>query len=384
MGSIAPFYQDDYSRIFLGNSLELLPQMKEGVFHSVITDPPYEIGLLGRHWDSSGIAYNVDLWKAVLHTMRPGAHLAAFGSPRAYHRMAVAIEDAGFELRDTVMWIHGQGMPKGQNVSKMLDKVNGEKREPKRFTPRPESSGTHVASSDTRPWIEKSREQGYHETAGDVPISDEAIQWDGWNTTLCPAYEPIVIARKPLIGTMAQNIREHGAGPINVDAVRLPRHERVRGTGPARERGEAKTVWEAHFGYKLANVSVPHEGGRYPTNVMFDEEAIVELDRQARLNDPLMKSQASRFWFTSKPSVRERENGLQYSAETAGKQNNHLTVKPLDLMQYLVRLLTPKDGMVLDPFLGSGTTRLACRAEHVKCVGIELEETSARTAAGRG
>lgn len=380
-----PYHVDSYSRIFLGDSLQILPSMKDAIFHSCVTDPPYEIGLLGRQWDSSGIAYNVDLWREVYRTLKPGAHLAAFGSPRAFHRMAVAIEDAGFELRDTIMWIHGQGMPKGQNVSKMLDKVNGAIREPKRFKARSDSSDPFSPTAEQKhpAWIE-AHNKGYYETAGDEPVTEEAKQWDGWNTTLAPAYEPIVLARKPLIGTMADNIRAHGTGPINVDSARIARYDRVRSNGPAQERGEAKTVWEDHFGYKMKNVSAPHELGRYPTNTIFDEEAILELDRQARLRDPLLKSQASRFYFTSKASVREREGGLQYEATKPGKQNNHLTIKPLDLMQWLVRLITPPDGLVLDPFLGSGTTRLACRAEHMRSVGIELEEESARTAAGRG
>lgn len=332
MGRLTPYYKDKFSTIFNGDSKIVLAEMKDNLFDACITDPPYEIGFMGRQWDSNGIAFDVDLWRQVYRTMKPGAHLAAFGSPRAYHRMAVAIEDAGFEIRDSLMWLFGSGFPKGQDISKAIDKAAGATRE--------------VVS------VRKSRGKSKMGIYGDfsedeykitAPATPDAKEWDGWNTSLKPAFEPIVLARKPIAeNTVVNNVLTHRTGALNVGATRV-------------EAGEQ---------------------GLWPATVLLDDDAATLLNK--------LGSGAARFFYTAKTSTSEREAGLLYEASEPGRQNKHLTVKPLELIRWLVRLLTPPHGRVLDPFFGSGSLRLACMAEAKTCVGVELEEDHCRIAAKRG
>jgi hypothetical protein len=239
-----------------GNCLDILPTLPDCSVDSVVTDPPYELGFMGKKWDASGIAYRVDLWSEVLRVLKPGGHLLAFGGTRTYHRMAVAIEDAGFEIRDSIHWIYGSGFPKSLDVSKAIDKAAGAEREatgPTRRGAQQESTGRYGAWGD-----------GIAPTA---PATDAAKQWEGWGTALKPAHEPVVVARRPLIGTVAANVLQHGTGALNIDGTR-----------------------------------VGGEGGRWPANVIFDPDAATELDRQ--------QDGASRFFYIAKPSKAERNAGL--------------------------------------------------------------------------
>jgi len=269
-----------------GNCLELLAEMPDNSVDSIVTDPPYELGFMGKSWDNSGIAYSVELWSQALRVLKPGGHLLAFGGSRTYHRLASAVEDAGFEIRDQIMWLHGTGRP------------------------------AHYSF-------------------------------------LRPTHEPIVVARKPLIGTVSKNFEEYGTGVMNIESSKFE--------------------------------------GRYPTNVIHDG----------------LTEEWSKFFYCSKPSMKERNaglnslpeveiaakgNGLARTCENCGastltgcdcpnrtfsnpkRKNFHPTVKPLELMQYLVRLVTPPNGTVLDPFLGSGTTAVAAILEGFNWMGCEMTE----------
>lgn len=230
--------------LYQGDCLEILPRL--GEVDSVVTDPPYHLtsivkrfgadeakpvragvyarstaGFMGKQWDGGDIAFRPEVWKLCFDRLKPGGHLIAFGGARTYHRMVCAIEDAGFEIRDQIMWLYGSGFPKSHDVAKGIDRAAGAERGKIRHAPRPETSGTMSGHMDSRPWIEASRECGFHEADGPVPVTPEAAQWQGWGTALKPAHEPIVLARKPLAGTVAENVLRHGTGAVNVDGCRV-------------------------------------------------------------------------------------------------------------------------------------------------------------------
>lgn len=331
--------------IGIGDCREILKRIPDDYVDAVVTDPPYELGFMGKKWDSSGVAFDPETWRAVLRVLKPGAHLLAFSGTRTYHRMVCAIEDAGFEIRDQLAWMYGSGFPKSVDKKK-------------------------------------------------VP--------EGIGTALKPAQEPIVLARKPLVGTVAANVLAHGTGGINVDGCRIEgaKPDTTRGAG-----GQHGT--DSEYG---AQGRILDDGrGRWPANVLLDETAAAMLDAQsgvlrnggqndtsaARARDddatslamtkgkarPGDSGGASRFFYVAKASRSEREAGLQKPAE--GRANNHPTVKPIALMRYLCRLITPDGGVVLDPFLGSGTTGIAALAEQFRFIGIELSPEYAAIADAR-
>lgn len=441
MGRMKPYHRDDFSRIFHGDSKEVLALMKPAVFDSCVTDPPYELGFMGRDWDGTGIAYDVNLWKQVLRTMKPGAYLCAFGASRNYHRMAVAIEDAGFEIRDSLIWMYGSGFPKGLNISKAFDKANGAVREKRSYRPRPTTSGSMINGQQESPWIERARAQGFYEADGDVPITDEAIQWDGWNTCLKPAFEPIVLAQKPFSGKIIQNIRAYGVGGLNIDGTRVGESGGTASIDSDEDGLAGNYVYGA---YGKRDGSTPLTKGRYPANVVLScscnendhhtpDCPCAMIDAQSGIGfggvtgpRPMAKEShifqvardegvsvrygdiggASRFFYTAKASRTEREHRLELSGELEDakrpqeqdfaigaappkysnehRRNVHTTVKPVELIRWLMRLVTPPGGTVLDPFLGSGTARLAAFAEGMHCVGIDIEEIHCRIASQRG
>lgn len=352
-----------------GNNLDILPTIPENSVDSIVTDPPYELGFMGKKWDASGIAYNVELWRECLRVLKPGGHLLAFGGTRTYHRMVVAIEDAGFEIRDSIHWVYGSGFPKSLDVSKAIDKAAGAKREV-------------IATLDVGPDI---RGNNYENATGrmvadiTVPSTDAAKRWNGWGTALKPAHEPIVVARKTVDGTVASNVLKHGTGALNIDGCRIRRADddvsvagnrtATFGTQETRSGGDGSGGWKQD------------ETGRWPANVIHDGSPEV-LEH--------FPDTAARFFYCAKPSKAERNAGLDGMPEKrpdersdigmgtfvekgVGKQSNfHPTVKPITLMRYLVRLVTPPNGTVLDPFAGSGTTLVAATLENVNSVGIEL------------
>ncbi|NDB61562.1 site-specific DNA-methyltransferase, partial [bacterium] len=204
------FYSSKQFTLYNGDSKQILPTMAENSIDSVVCDPPYELGFMGKSWDCTGIANDVQLWKEVLRVLKPGGHLLAFSGSRTYHRMAVAIEDAGFEIRDQIMWVYGSGFPKSHDVSKAIDKAAGAEREvvgETRKGAQSESTGRYGAWGD-----------GITPTA---PATAAAKQWQGWGTALKPAHEPIVLARKPVKGTVANNVLTYGVGGINIDGTRV-------------------------------------------------------------------------------------------------------------------------------------------------------------------
>ena len=363
--------------IIHGDALEVLKGIPADSFDSCVTDPPYGLGFMGKAWDKSGIANNVDLWREVLRVLKPGAHLLSFGGSRTYHRMACAIEDAGFEIRDQIMWIYGSGFPKSLDVSKAIDKAAGAVREVVGFDP---VAAKRAAAVGTNAFGD------YKGQTGDVTATatDAAKQWEGWGTALKPAHEPICVARKPFKGTVAENVLQHGTGAINVDGCRIETQQ----SRPLiiSKNGDSK----ACFGQGLNNSWQDPAGtilGRFPANVIHDgsEEvvgmfpespgAIADVPLNSRKTKDVYgkydhnsgmpargdNGSAARFFYCAKASRDER-----------GPGNNHPTVKPLALIQYLVKLVTPPGGIVLDPFCGSGTLGIAAGKLGMKWQGIEL------------
>jgi site-specific DNA-methyltransferase (adenine-specific) len=316
-----------------GNCLDILKTLPDNSIDAIVTDPPYELGFMGKKWDASGIAYNVEMWEQCLRVLKHGGHLLAFGGTRTYHRMACAIEDAGFEIRDSIHWLYGSGFPKSLDVSKAIDKAAGADRE---------IVGKHPNPGSVKPRIAMG-ERWKAEPDITAPATDAAKQWEGWGTALKPAHEPVVVARKPLDGTVANNVLQHGTGALNIDATRA--------------------------------------NERWPANLIIDETIAEQHPEWAN------------YFYCPKPSKRERNAGLDDLPNKLGgsleggndkrkgdkpqlqlTKNFHPTVKPLALMQYLIRLVTPPDGTVLDPFAGSGTTLAAAILENKNAIGIELTD----------
>jgi site-specific DNA-methyltransferase (adenine-specific) len=332
---------------------------------SIVCDPPYELGFMGKAWDNSGIAYDVTVWEQCLRVLKPGGHLIAFGGSRTYHRLAVAIEDAGFEIRDQIQWIYGSGFPKSLDVSKAMDKQAGATRQVvteavEDMFGKYEKVNRYKAATQTGVMSglngSAANEQGHTYATITAPSTDIAKQWDGWGTALKPAHEPAVLARKPLCGTVADNVTTWGVGGLNIDGSRVsgaPWHRIDNGIGDP-------GMWA---GKRQQHYAKSHTAGRWPANVIFDEDAAVALDEQSGDN-------VSRFFYTAKASKAEREAGLD--ASIGERANHHPTVKPIDLMRYLVRLVTPKGGKVLDPFMGSGSTGCASILEGFDFVGIDI------------
>ena len=339
-----------------GDCIEQMQKLiDDGVqVESVVTDPPYELGFMGKSWDASGIAFDKKTWELVFQLSKPGGYLLAFSASRNYHRMAVAVEDAGFEIRDQIMWIYGSGFPKSHNLG------------------------------------------------------------DGWGTALKPAHEPIVMARKSIEGTNKNNREKYGTGGINIDQCRIETDEKLNIGSNNRENGVI------NFGMKDDKESQKqNELGRFPANVMHDGSDVVNdifphtksgkdknptqgevsgffgnkmgyYSQDANYGD---EGSASRYFYCPKISKSERNQGLvefddkQYSHDGRKKsienpyqrnksisKNNHPTVKPVELMKYLCRLVTPKGGTVLDPFMGSGSTGMAAKDEGFDFIGIEREK----------
>jgi site-specific DNA-methyltransferase (adenine-specific) len=347
-------------KLLLGDCLDKLKELEDNSVDSVVTDPPYEIGFMGKSWDDSGIANNPELWKEVLRVLKPGGHLLSFSHSRTYHRQAVAVEDAGFEIRDQIMWVYGSGFPKSMNIGIQVDKKLGNQRE--------------TVGEKVRGDVEKAKENGAGYLAdpanrnntkqfgyGTHTITKGNSDWEGWGTALKPAHEPIVLARKPLSEkTVADNVLEWGTGGINIDGCRIegkPRTSHKDGNKVGNYQSEKK------YGQIADGAVCDGAEGRFPANIIFDEEAGKMLpDAGQGGYGEETTSSASRFFYCPKTSKSDRSEG-----------NNHPTVKPTDLMAYLIRLVTPKGGIVLDPFMGSGSTGKAAVREGMEFIGIERE-----------
>lgn len=411
------------TKLILGDCIDKLKELESNSVDSIVTDPPYGLEFMGKKWD-----YDVpsqEIWEECIRVLKPGGHLLSFGGSRTYHRMAVRIEDAGFEIRDQIMWIYGSGFPKSHNIGKSIDKKEGNEREVVG-----ETTAGKTAMGQNSGWNK-------HENRTEIEITKGTSQWEGWGTALKPAHEPIVMARKPLIGTVANNVLEWGVGGINIDGCRIGTDDKL---GRIATPQKDKTSYSLHSETKEYNNS-DIAGGRFPANIILDEEAGKILDEQSgdrkgfsggggptrfggatggetltNYNYHNDTGGASRFFYCPKSSKRDRNEGVEYvgqvvkgrdegqdetnnpfklrpsiGATFAGNQttskiganpnkptepraNIHPTVKPTELMKYLIRLVTPKGGIVLDPFMGSGSTGKAAVAEGMEFIGIEREK----------
>ena len=509
-------------KILNGNSLEELKKFPDNYFHSVVTDPPYGLSFMGKKWDYD--VPSVELWQEVFRVLKEGGYLLSFSGTRTQHRMAVNIEDAGFEIRDMIAWVYGSGFPKSHNIGKAVDKNNGkykidltdfgnyikEKREVKRYSRKEldDIMGTCTAVSwwegrktgvqlpskkmykklkkvldlDNKfdyliDWAEAEREVvgkkrsslGGTVAAGErnqkfinahknkeiditIPKTEQAKQWEGWGTALKPALEPITMARKPFKTTVANNVLKNGVGGINIDGCRV-------GVDRNNEREYDKEIYSGEKGRVVKGKTSFLSGeiktkrndewlnkGRFPANFIHDgSNEVKELfpysnnagnrkgftkrntttewsklygNKDIHRDEYGDKGSAARFFYCAKASKQDRNEGLEdFEEKISGhkgnfrcklcgyqksngspckcenpvweeiplkpQQNNHPTVKPTDLMRYLVRLVTPKNGIVLDCFMGSGSTGKACALEGVNFVGIDLDKDYCKIAKAR-
>ena len=418
-------------QLHLGDCLEVLAGLPDNSVDSIVTDPPYGLSFMGKKWDYD--VPSVAIWEQCLRVLKPGGHLLAFAGTRTQHRMAVRIEDAGFEIRDMIAWVYGSGFPKSLDVSKAIDKMDASAEQERRrlkFTAWVRSTGItakqidkatgtnmgcHYTTAASQPaimtrehleacrhllgnvpdWVESEADQrtvesenfkqrevvgvremrdtsevriavtasasDYDETATrevaiTAPATDAARQWSGWGTALKPALEPITMARKPLIGTVAENVLTHGTGAINVDGCRV-------GDEVTTSILHGKSSDAFGIGQKRPTAGFKENPpGRWPANLIHDgsNEACLALKSGAR------------FFYSAKTGKEDRET-----------DNNHPTVKPTTLMAYLCRLVTPPGGTVLDPFMGSGSTGKAATVNGFRFIGIERDPAYHKIAMAR-
>ena len=359
--------------IIQGDCLQGLKLFPDNSFDSIVTDPPYGLSFMGKRWDYD--VPSVEIWAECLRVLKPGGHLLAFAGTRTQHRMAVRIEDAGFEIRDMIAWVYGSGFPKSLDVSKAIDKAAGVE-----FDAVP-ASGVGFMNADGA--------GGYNVTKNQLvrkgESTDDARQWQGWGTALKPALEPITVARKPLGGTVAANVLEHGTGALNIDGCRVGDEGGTRLT-VVTKKGDG--VYEGGVNTGAFGDAVPGPG-RWPANLIHDgsDEVLAAfpqakgqqgrartdgaeqgnntfgaLKHVTKMPDPRGDTgSAARFFYCAKASKADR-----------GPGNNHPTVKPTGLMRYLCRLITPPGGLVLDPFAGSGSTGVAATLEGFRFIGFEM------------
>jgi site-specific DNA-methyltransferase (adenine-specific) len=366
-----------------GDCLDVLKTLDAESIDAIVTDPPYGLAFMNKKWDYD--VPSTDIWQECLRVLKPGGHLLAFAGTRTQHRMAVRIEDAGFEIRDMIAWVYGSGFPKSLDVSKAIDKAAGAEREVVGTKDNKGRCAGNIACIGLN-----TNKDGDPLTA---PATPEAQQWAGWGTALKPALEPITMARKPLTGTVAANVLEHGTGGLNIDGCRVEIGNEKSPTGSGSPAGWCISNSVGNGG------NVTPAAGRWPANFIHDgSDEVTDL-----------VGSAARFFYCPKASKAEREAGLDGmesihrvngnkwtdqdyrvtngerppTAESGPRTNHHPTVKPIDLMAYLCRLITPPGGTILDPFMGSGSTGVAALREGFKFIGIELNPEYAEIARKR-
>jgi len=413
-------------KLRVGNCLEVMQQLPENSVDTILTDPPYGLSFMGKEWDH-GVPGQL-FWEEALRVAKPGATLLAFGG-RTHHRLACAIEDAGWEIRDYIFWAYGSGFPKSHNISKAIDKAAGVERE---------VVGTRISRQPTGNAYAQDKWTKEHgipqEIDITVPATPDAELWDGWGTALKPAVEPVVMAMKPRDGTFANNALTHGVAGLWIDGGRIHTADKLVAGGKLRPNSGDTRDGAAlgMFQEGTENTFKQNSAGRWPANLILDEEAARMLDESTgTLTSGTMKAGTqrkaskglggyhdnfpdeatavdtygdsggpSRFFYCAKASRSERNAGLDniipqqrdlsrspeqkamnngegnpYNRGVTPVHNHHPTVKPLDLMRYLVRLTrTPTGGTVLDPFMGSGTTGIACVLENRDFIGIDIEQ----------
>lgn len=418
------------NEIVHGDNVATLRLFPDACIDAIVTDPPYGLskepdaaevlthwilghdyqhrggGFMGKTWDS--FVPGPSVWRECLRVLKPGGHLLSFFGTRTYDLGCMAIRLAGFEIRDQMAWIYATGFPKSKNVAMSIDKGEG-------IIGHRSVAAVTASGQDNSGGRAPDRAVGAYVPDGTTP----GAAWDGWGTALKPAQEPIVLARKPLAGTVAKNVLQHGTGGLNINGCRIGANKRVPSSVSSAASTHGWGTGSADNDGKNPNV------GRWPANVLLDETAAAMLDEQSGYSKSTdkprrngdFKSQSkgaekahvtsgyndsggtSRFFYVAKPSRAERERGLEgFDAKDPtdvtgrkpgsagqqharagmtggkGRRNTHPTVKPIALMRYLVRLVTPPGGIVLDPFAGSGTTGIACKLEGFGFVGCELSE----------
>ena len=415
-------------KLINGDCIAEMKKMDANSIDSIVTDPPYEIGFMGKGWDNTGIAYNKDMWKQALRVLKPGGHMLAFSSTRTYHRMVCAIEDAGFEIRDQLAWIYGSGFPKSQNVGKMIDKKSGAKRKVIGTKKKQDFRGANILGG-----LENTGYMNYEVTE---PSTELAKKYDGWGTALKPAQEPIVLARKPISeSTIAKNVVKHGTGAIDIDNSRVATgtDDNLGRLNKLGDNGWKNSSGGVNNAYIRKEQGLPSLG-RWPANIIHDgSEEVLELfpdTKGAVSNSKKSKTgngpagiycgtselkegyndngSAARFFYCAKANKQDRNDGCEEitaksitNAKGNGlgrvcnicsasilkpcecennswilpvtNKNNHPTVKPTALMMYLIKLITPVGGTVLDPFNGSGSTgKAAMLLKQYNYIGIDL------------
>jgi len=432
------YTETEQYKLYEGSMLDMLDVIPENSIDAIVTDPPYELNFMNKGWDRSGIAFQKETWEKCLKVLKPGGYLLSFGGSRTFHRIACAIEDAGFEIRDTVMWLYGSGFPKSMNIGLSIDKklgyestIGDVKLGHEEFVGR--TTDGHMRFENgmdgfDRPWMhdDKKREEYHYQK---VPTSEEAKIWDGWGTALKPAYESITVARKPCEGSTTDNVLKYGVGGINIDECRVPANP-----GEYDIRHYTNEDCFQNLKPKESKFQVkPQPNGRFPANVIltYNDSDVDEVcggfpnsgsgnggtpynysGREYNNKDTSMfngdkpqacsnyndNGSAARYFYCAKASRLDRDDGLcgfrlqkvndgrQTTIDNAYQRcetlrfNNHPCVKPTSLMQYLVRLISPKGSTILDPFNGSGSTGKAVMFENrsrnanYKYIGIDLSE----------
>lgn len=367
-----------------GESRTVLRGIRSWSIDAVVCDPPYGLGFMGREWDQSSPAFDSKFWREVLRVARPGAHLVAFGGTRCWHHLAVAIENGGWEIRDSLAWIYGQGFPKSLDVAKAIDKRRGHWR----------GRSTGVESDN--------RAMGgpnYKRVTKGDPVTAAAAEWDGFGTALRPSIEPIVLARAPLGGSVGDVVQEHGVGALNLAACRIGAEEDDRWPSnvlmtteeAARlgDRAKSFVVFDSEYDEPYLYAAKPsraereaglREAGRDPNGILAyaarESKLAARTGGVAAGPGGFEKLRARRAHEIT--GLKEGSPGSKHprSGKTADNVYNvHTTVKPISMMRWLVRLATPSGGVVLDPFTGSGTTGIAAVCERMRFIGIEMNDT---------
>jgi len=413
----------ELNKIYNMDCLEGMKQLDDNSIDCVVTDPPYGLKFMNKSWDYD--VPSIDIWLECFRILKPGAHLLCFGGTRTYHRMAVNVEDGGFEIRDMINWIYGSGFPKSLDVGKAFDKLQGNKREVV-------GEAKHPTSKDRTG--NKSLYQAEEHLGSNYDLTKGNSSWEGWGTGLKPAHEPIVLARKPLAGTVVDNVLKYGVGGLNIDECRISHNEPEKTTN----RKQRSAVWNpSNCGFdSTQNIQASaSQLGRFPANVIHDgSEEVVSLfpDRRTTwistnhsnnrvgeflgdLNHPGNQGfndngSAARFFYCAKASKAERNKGCNEIEKQIGhnrfdkckkcggyilqnpdrpsackcehpvrqdnimKGNYHPTVKPIALMEYLIKLVSVNKAVVLDPFIGSGTTAIACKQLNRNYIGFEISK----------
>lgn len=421
--------------IINGDCLEELDKLEENSIDAIVTDPPYELNFMGKGWDNAGVSFSKSTWEKCLRVLKPGGYLLAFGGTRTYHRIACAIEDAGFEIRDCIMWLYGSGFPKSMNIAKGIEakKKYGKANTIVKRQIEQDGNGKEYTVVQTNNGA--MGEKKVFSRKEYTPVDEDAIQWQGWGTCLKPSYEPIIVARKPFKGSLVDNVIKYSVGGLNIDECRVGEEIIKGGTMPKMGGGELGVCNYQTVG--ADRIARPDSVGRFPANTIltYDETDFDEVcggfpnskggsgkgfkkddygfgDTATNFKRGDFKpynddGSAARYFYCAKASKKDRDEGLEefekditddgrnkpidnpYLRGKIMRHNTHPTVKPTTLMQYLIRLVAPKGAAILDPFMGSGSTGKAVMYENKErnadytFIGIEKEVEYCKIAEAR-